>query len=128
MFKSIYCPWCSVVQMKMFNILLCSVHQGKSIYCPWCSVVQMKMFNILLCSVHQGRSTCHKLKFSNPFIFATRWSKFLKFQTYIIWCGRIHSLKYLRYAILSWDIRIRKSEFVAKIQFFFHIWLLMFGV
>ena len=41
------------------------------------------------------------------------------FQALIIWFNRIHSLKYLRYATFgSKDLVIRKSEFVAKTQFF----------
>ena len=57
----------------------------------------------------------NKIKYFNLNIFRTR----LIFQTQIIWSNRIHSLKYLRSATFgSKDIVIRKSEFVAKIQFF----------
>ena len=60
-------------------------------------------------------SLCHKLKFSNPYIFTTGWRRPLIFQTYIIWSNRIHSLKYLRSTTLGCkDIRIRKFEFVLQ--------------
>ena len=63
-------------------------------------------------------SLCHKLKLSNPYIFATRWCKPLIFQIMIIGSNKIHSLKYLRFTTLRCkDIGIRKSEFVAKTQF-----------
>ena len=61
---------------------------------------------------------CHKLWFSNPNIFGTQCRKHLIFQTYIFWSNKSHSLKFLRFTTLeSKDIRIRKSEFVAKRQF-----------
>ena len=50
---------------------------------------------------------CYNFKFSNPFIFKTRWFILFIFQTYIIWTNKIHSLKYLRH-------------WVAKIQ---SLWL-----
>ena len=46
-------------------------------------------------------SLCHKLKFSNTHIFATRWYKPLIFQALIIWSKIIYSLKYLRSTTLS---------------------------
>ena len=55
---------------------------------------------------------CHKLKFSNLFIFPT-------------WCkpSLIHSLKYLRSTTLGYkDFRIRKSEFAAKTQFLLQVY------
>ena len=65
-------------------------------------------------------SLCHKLKFSNPYIFTTGWRRPLIFQTYNIWCNRIHSLKYLRFTTVGYkDIRIRKFEFVTKTQFLY---------
>ena len=42
-------------------------------------------------------SLWHKLKFSNPYIFATWCCKPVIFQTQITWYIRIHSLKYLRF-------------------------------
>ena len=39
---------------------------------------------------------CQKLKCSNPNIFATRWSKSLIFQTYIIWSNITYNMTYLR--------------------------------
>ena len=65
-------------------------------------------------------SLCHKFSFCKTYIFATLWYEPLIFQTYIIWSNSIHSLKYLRYTTLGCkcnDIKIRKSEFVAKTQF-----------
>ena len=60
----------------------------------------------------------HKLKFSNLFIFVTWWREPYIFQTEIIRSDRIHSLKYLRSMSMGCkDIRIRKSEIVAKTQF-----------
>ena len=41
-------------------------------------------------------SLCHKLKFSNPYIFANWWCKPLIFQTRVICPNRNHNLKYLR--------------------------------
>ena len=41
-------------------------------------------------------SLCHKLKFSNPYIFAKYWPKPLVFQTLII-----NSLKYLTFTTLG---------------------------
>ena len=54
----------------------------------------------------------------NPHICATEWINPLIFQTENILTNRIHSLKYLRFTRLGCkDIRIRKSEFMAKNQF-----------
>ena len=65
-------------------------------------------------------SLWNKIKYLNHNIFRTRCCKPLIFQTQIIWSNRIHSLKYLRYATFgSKDLVIRKSEFVAKIQFLY---------
>jgi len=62
-------------------------------------------------------SLCHKLKFSNPYVYGTWWCRLLIFQTKIIWCNIIQSLKYLRSSTLGCrDIGIRKSEFVLKTQ------------
>jgi len=61
---------------------------------------------------------CHKLNFSNHFIFLTWWFTLLIFQTLIIWSHRILSLKYLRSKIQGCkDIGFRTSEFVAKTRF-----------
>ena len=61
---------------------------------------------------------CHKLRFSNLYIFEIQCCKPLTFQTFIIWSNRSHSLKCQRSTTLdSKDIGIRKSEFVAKTQF-----------
>ena len=60
-------------------------------------------------------SLCNK---PNTHIFSTWWCKPLIFQTQIFSSNRIQSLKYLRSTVLGYtDIRIRKSEFVAKTQF-----------
>ena len=64
-------------------------------------------------------SLCHKLKFSNPYIFSTWQYKPLIFQTQIIWSNRIYSLKYLISTTLAGkDIVVNKLEFVTKTQFF----------
>ena len=64
---------------------------------------------------------CHKLCFSNPNIFGTQCRKPLIFQTYIFWSNKSHSLKFQRFTTVeSEDIGIRKSEFVAKIQFLYY--------
>ena len=60
-------------------------------------------------------SLCNK---PNTHMFSTWWCKPLIFQTQIFSSNRIQSLKYLRSTVLGYtDIRIRKSEFVAKTQF-----------
>ena len=65
-------------------------------------------------------SFCHKLKFSNPYIYGTWCCRLLIFQTKIIWCNKIRSLKYLRSTTLGCrHIEIRKSEFVTKTQFLY---------
>ena len=82
--------------------------------CQYCTF--SKQFDIIL----KGKelSLCHKLKFSNPYIFAILKCISLIFQTQIISSNIIHSLKYLRSTTISCkDIGIRKSEFVAKTQF-----------
>ena len=62
-------------------------------------------------------------QFFNPYIFDTWWCTLCKpliFHTLIIWSNRNHSKNYLRSTTLGCkDIRIRKSEFVAKTQFFY---------
>ena len=78
-------------------------------------------------SVHQRNrrkelSLCHKLKCCNPYILAICWCKLIKFQTLIIWSNIIYSLKCLRSTTLGCkDIRIGKSEFVAKTQFLYFL-------
>ena len=69
--------------------------------------------------VCEGIEFYHKLKFPSPYIYGTWCCRLLIFQTKIIWCKRIHSLKYLRSTTLGCrDIGIyRKSEFVTKTQF-----------
>jgi len=60
---------------------------------------------------------CLKLKFSNPYIYiyGTWCCRLLIFLTKIIWCNRIHSLKYLRSTTMGCKDRgIWKSEFVSK--------------
>jgi len=73
-------------------------------------------------------SLWHKIKYLNLNIFRTRCCKPLIFQAQIIWCNRIHSLKYLRYATFGCKvIVIRKSEFVAKTQFLSFLSNLMYN-
>jgi len=68
---------------------------------------------------------CHKLLFSNPYIFGTHCRKPLIFQTYIIRSNRSHSLKCQRSKTLgSQDKGIRKSEFVTKTQFLYQFSLI----
>ena len=62
-------------------------------------------------------SFCHKIKSSDPNIFATWWCKPVIFQTYIIVSTSINRLKNVRSKTLGYkDMEIRKSEFVAKTQ------------
>ena len=94
---------------------------GKLEWIYWiikCKMETKKLWKSML----KEMSFCHKLKFSNPYsyIYETWWCKALIFQTLIIWSYRIHSLKYKRSMTLGCkDTRIRKSWFVARIQFFF---------
>ena len=57
-------------------------------------------------------SFCHKLKFSNPYIFATCWCKPLIFQTWTILSNIVYSLKYQR---------SKNIEFVTEAQFFYNL-------
>ena len=71
-------------------------------------------------NVWKNQRNCHKLKFSNSFIFATWWCKPLILQTSIIWTwimNMIHGLKYFKFTILGCKDTHFKSEFVAKNQF-----------
>ena len=62
-------------------------------------------------------SLCHKLKYSNPYIYWTWCCRLLIFQTKIIWCNKVHILKYLRSTTMGCrDIGIIKLEFVSKTQ------------
>ena len=77
--------------------------------------------NILLINVRsvltKELSFCHKIKSSDPNIFATWWCKPVIFQTYIIVSISINRLKNVRSKTLGYkDMEIRKSEFVAKTQ------------
>ena len=79
--------------------------------------VEVNIFNYLNL---RPKELClwNKIKYLNLNILRTRCCKPLIFQTQIIWCNRIHSLKYLRSATFGpKDIVIRNSEFVAKTQF-----------
>ena len=68
--------------------------------------------------VRKELTLCHKLWFSNPYIFGLQRRKPLIFQTYIFWSNKSRSLKFQKFTTLeSKDIGIRKSEFVAKSQF-----------
>ena len=71
-----------------------------------------------------GLGLCHKLKFSNPYIFAISWRKPFTFQTLIICFNRIHSIKYQRSTIYT---TIRKSEFVAQTQFLYSYFATIIG-
>ena len=62
----------------------------------------------------------HKLKFLNPYIFATRCSRPLIFQTMNYVRSNSLKLKYYRFKPSGCkDIGIRKCEFVAKTQFLY---------
>ena len=68
------------------------------------------------------QSFCHKLKSSDPNIFATGWRKPLIFQTQIILSISINSFKYLRSTTLGYkDTEIRKPAFVAKTELLFNV-------
>ena len=65
--------------------------------------------------IRKELSLCHKLKFYSSYIYATWWCKSLIFQTWIIWCIGINSLKYLRSATTGCkDIEVSKSELVQQ--------------
>ena len=67
-------------------------------------------------------SLCHKLKFSNPNIFATQCRRPQIFQTMNSVRSNSVSLKYQRPTPSGCkDIGVRKFEFVAKTQFFCYI-------
>ena len=73
-------------------------------------------FNILNYEIGRKElSLWHKLNFSNPYICGTWCCRLLIFQTKIIWCNKIHSMKYLRSTSLGCkDIGIKILQFVAK--------------
>ena len=61
----------------------------------------------------------NKLRFSNPYIFATCWCK-----PWTICFNRVHSIKYLRSTTKGYkDIGIRISEFVTKTKLLFEHFL-----
>ena len=63
-------------------------------------------------------SIWHKLKFSNPYIYATWWCKTFYFKFRFLIYNRILSLKYLSSTTLGCkDKGIRQFEFVAKTHF-----------
>ena len=93
--------------------------------------LQFKKICIILsqfdCRVLKELSLCHKLKFSNPYIYGTWCCRLLILQTKIIWSNRIHSLKYLWSTTLeSKDIGFRKADFVAKTQFLLLIFMISY--
>ena len=70
--------------------------------------------------IHKSLSLCHKLKFSNPYIFETQCRRPSIFQTMNSGRSNDLSLKHQRFAPSSCkDIRIRKFEFVTKTQVLF---------
>ena len=72
---------------------------------------------------------CNKLWFSNPYIFGFQRRKPLKFQTMTFVRSNNISLKYQRFTTMgSKDIGIRKSEFVAKSQFIWVLFTIVFIV
>ena len=62
-----------------------------------CILDQTKLWKVTSIVLLKELSLCHKLKFSNLYIFTTGWCRPLIFQTNIIWSNRILSLKYLRH-------------------------------
>ena len=64
-------------------------------------------------------SLCHKIKCSNPYIFATWWCKFLLFQPYVIWFNRIHILKYLRSKTFGLQTRVCGKDSIPFFAKFF---------
>ena len=63
----------------------------------------------------QELSLCHKLKYSNSYIFNIWYYKPLRFQTNVIWSNKFIVWRSTTFG--SKDIVIRKLEFVAKTQF-----------
>jgi len=69
-------------------------------------------------------SLCHKLKFSNPYIYGTWFWGLLIFQ---IWCHKIHSLKYLRSTTFGCTIIGMNSNLILEtwfVDFIHHIFYL----
>ena len=65
-------------------------------------------------------SLCHKLWFSNSYIFAVQCYRHFTFQTMTSVRSNNISLKYQRFTTLgSKDMGIRKTEFVARTQFLY---------
>ena len=85
-------------------------------------VKNVKDFN-LTCNLRiKELNLCPKLWIYNPFIFGSQCCRLLIFQTKIIWCIKIHSLKYLKSTTFGCrDIGIRKSEFVSMTQLLCHL-------
>ena len=82
------------------------------------SLVQIMKNQVFARNFTKELTLCHKLWFSNPYIFGFQRRKPLIFQTMTFDRSKNISLKYQRFTTLaSKDIGIRKSEFVAKSQF-----------
>ena len=108
----------------------CAIHVHSHTVWYKCSVTCLLITHVLYCLIniqdgtlshpHYNKelSLCHKLWFSNPYIFGPQCRKPLMFHTYFIWSNRSHSLKCQRSTTLGCkDIGKGKSEFVAKTQF-----------
>ena len=118
------------MRIKPFSFYSCF---SDYIYLTFTSILHSRTKNLILipyeylflCNFKKMKSLLkpllwHKLKFSNPYIFATWWCKPLIFQ---IWSNSIHNLKYRRSTPLGGkDVGIRKSKFVTKTQFHVFKW------
>ena len=109
--------------MNESALIRCALQHSATLIIQLCDlVVPLDLIIRIYISLRKEKelSFCRKLKFSNPYICAAEWFKPLIFQTLNIYSNRIHSLKHLWFTRLDCkDIRIRKSEFVAKTQFLY---------
>ena len=73
--------------------------------CPWILNKKRKEFSL-----------CHKINFSNPYIFETWWCKHLIFQT--IWSNRIQSISKVDYTASCNIIGIKNQSMWQKFNSF----------
>ena len=105
---------------KVIRLFMSRLLKGKLSNRKYKNRAMLPLFYCIFSDIFRKKNPklCHKLNFSNHFIFLTWWFTLLIFQTLIIWSHRILSLKYLRSKTQGCkDIGFRTSEFVAKTRF-----------
>ena len=108
-FTFILIDWILFLHNHLYSIFLLSFKLCNG------DIVLLLKYN--LCNVKEV-IFCHKLKLSNPYIFAICWRKPLIFQTLAILSIIIYSLKYQRSTTLGCkDIGILKIDFVTETHF-----------